>query len=192
MRNFRPNQFSPRSPALTNPPVHKEEAGYTLAWYLVHTKPRQEHIALTNLERQGYSCYLPQLRSEKIRRGKVEVVTEAMFPRYLFMKLDSSDTGKSWSPIRSTLGVSQLVYFGIQPAKVDDQLIALLQHQETAHPTELLFSSGDCVTIADGPFAGIQAIYQTMDGEQRSMILLEILKKPVAMSIETASLSKAV
>jgi hypothetical protein len=97
----------------------------TLNWYLVHTKPRQEEIALANLERQGYECYLPQMRIERVRRRKAEVTTEPMFPRYLFIRLDSSDQGKSWSPIRSTLGVSQLVHFGIawpvspQPRSVD-------------------------------------------------------------------------
>ena len=84
----------------------------TTAWYLIHTKPRQEHIALTNLERQGYTCYLPLLRVEKIRRRKAEVVSEPMFARYLFVRLSTSDNAPSWAPIRSTLGVSQLVRFG--------------------------------------------------------------------------------
>jgi hypothetical protein len=95
----------------------------TTAWYLVHTKPRQEEVALANLERQGYECYLPQMRIERIRRRKAEVATEPMFPRYLFIRLDSSDQGKSRSPIRSTLGVSQLVHFGARAAKVDDALV---------------------------------------------------------------------
>ncbi|MEN9764019.1 MAG: transcription/translation regulatory transformer protein RfaH, partial [Pseudomonadota bacterium] len=42
----------------------------TIAWYLVHTKPRQEDIALMNLERQGYTCYLPRLSVEKARRRR--------------------------------------------------------------------------------------------------------------------------
>ena len=42
-------------------------------WYLVHTKPRQEGLALENLERQGYECYLPTLPSEKLRQGVVTV-----------------------------------------------------------------------------------------------------------------------
>jgi len=46
---------------------------------LIHTQPRQEHIALANLERQGYVCDLPLLRVEKIRRRKAEVVSEPMF-----------------------------------------------------------------------------------------------------------------
>ena len=47
----------------------------SFAWYVVHTKPRQEDKALLNLERQGYRCYLPRLTVEKIRRGKFAQVT---------------------------------------------------------------------------------------------------------------------
>ena len=163
----------------------------TLSWYLVHTKPRQEDIALANLERQGYQCYLPQMRIERVRRRKAEISTEPMFPRYLFVRLDSRDQGKSWSPIRSTLGVSQLVHFGARAAKVDDSLVDLLRQRERTLPTEAMFHSGDSVVIADGPFAGIEAIYQTADAERRAFILLEILAKPVSMHIDAGRLRKA-
>jgi transcriptional antiterminator RfaH len=63
------------------------------AWHLVHTKPRLEETALVNLERQGYECYLPTLKVEKIRRGKAAIVSEALFPRYLFVRLDTSGQG---------------------------------------------------------------------------------------------------
>ena len=162
----------------------------TTAWYLVHTKPRQEEIALANLKRQGYECYLPQMRIERIRRRKAEVATEPMFPRYLFVRLDSSVQGKSWLPIRSTLGVSQLVHFGAGAAKVDDTLVDLLRQRERVLPTEAMFHSGDSVVIADGPFAGIEAIYQTADAERRAFILLEILSKPVSMHIDAGRLRK--
>lgn len=173
-------------------PISTESsAPSTLSWYLVHTKPRQEDVALANLERQGYKCYLPQMRIERVRRRKVEVATEPMFPRYLFIRLDSSDQGKSWSPIRSTLGVSQLVHFGAGAARVDDTLVDLLRQREQALPTEAIFASGDSVVVTDGPFAGIEAIYQTADAEHRAFILLEILAKPVSMRIDAARLRKA-
>jgi len=163
----------------------------TTAWYLIHTKPRQEDVALANLQRQGYECYLPQMRIERIRRRKAEIATEPMFPRYLFIRLDSSDQGKSWSPIRSTLGVSQLVHFGARAAKVDDTLVDLLRQREQAMPLDAMFHSGDSVVITDGPFAGIEAIYQTADADRRAFILLEILSKPVSMQIDTGRLRKA-
>jgi hypothetical protein len=49
------------------PPTLTVITSPTTAWYLVHTKPRQEDVALANLERQGYECYLPQLRIERNR-----------------------------------------------------------------------------------------------------------------------------
>lgn len=179
----------------TNPEAAKpnsaESNPASIAWYLVHTKPRHEGTALVNLERQGYQCYLPRLRIEKIRRRKAEIVTEPMFSRYLFVRLDNSGNGKSWSPIRSTFGVSQLVHFGNRPAKVEDQLVDLLQNREQLHPISPLFHNGDAVVITDGPFAGVEAIYQMVDPERRSMILLEILNKPVSMLVDAACLRKA-
>jgi transcriptional antiterminator RfaH len=186
-----PPKLSVISSDETTPLSTESSAPSTLSWYLVHTKPRQEDIALANLQRQGYECYLPQMRIERVRRRKAEVATEPMFPRYLFIRLDSSDQGKSWSPIRSTLGVSQLVHFGARAAKVDDTLVDLLRQRERFLPTEAMFHSGDSVVIADGPFAGIEAIYQTVDAERRAFILLEILAKPVSMHIDAGRLRKA-
>jgi transcriptional antiterminator RfaH len=174
---------SPSAPPNPQPPPN-------LAWYLVHTKPRQEEKALINLERQGYRCYLPRLTVEKIRRARVVQVTEAMFPRYLFIELDSGQQGKSWSPIRSTLGVHRLVNFGAQPARVAPDLIDLLRSRESDKTPETLFEPGDRVTVATGPLAGLEAIYQMADGEQRSLLLLEILSQTVRMPVDTAALRK--
>lgn len=162
----------------------------TMGWYLVHTKPRLEEAALTHLERQAYECYLPRMRIEKIKRGKASTVSEPMFPRYLFVRLDTSDQGQSWAPIRSTQGVSRLVRFGSQPAKVDAQLVDLLRGREQNLPAERMFSPGQQVQVTQGPFAGIEAIYQTTDAEHRSLILIDILSKTVSLKIDTAALRK--
>ena len=162
------------------------------AWYLVHTKGRQEDTAITNLQRQNFRCYMPMLYVEKVRRGKPVVVAEPMFPSYVFVQLDTSENikGQSWSPIRSTLGVRDLVKFGGHPAKVDADLITALHEREQLQQSnpQVLFAAGDKVVITDGPFAGIEAIYQTADAEQRSMILLSMLNTPVAMRIEPGKL----
>ena len=101
-------------------------------WYLIHTKIRQERVALDNLERQGFECFLPLMRAEKLRRGALLVVQEALFPRYLFIRLGTGLESQSWAPIRSTLGVSRLVTFGLIPAKIDDELIGALRTQSEA------------------------------------------------------------
>ena len=178
------------SPPASPSPVTPSASPATLSWYVVHTKIRQEALAMTNLNRQGFECYIPMIKMEKLRRHKATLVEEPMFPRYLFIRLDTSGSGPSWSPIRSTLGVSQLVRFGGQPALVDSKLIELLRTREQVCQPERLFKAGEKVIVADGPFAGVEAIFKTADAESRSMILLEMLSTPVAMRIETASLRK--
>lgn len=41
--------------------------------------------------------------------------------------------------------------------------VDLLRQRELTLPTEAMFQTGDSVVIADGPFAGIEAIFQTAD-----------------------------
>lgn len=172
------------------------------SWYLVHTKSRQEDTAITNLERQNYRCYMPMIHLEKIRRGKSVVVEEPMFPSYVFVQLENSGSdngsgngsskGQSWTPIRSTLGVRDLVRFGGQSPKVDPDLIAALLERERLQQTrpQALFAAGDKVIVTEGAFAGLEAIYQTADAESRSMILLNLLNKPVQLRIESGRLRK--
>ena len=120
-----------------------------MQWFVVHTKPRQEQRALENLQRQGFAAWLPMLSVEKFRRGRLEKVVEPMFSRYLFIRL--SETARSWSPIRSTLGVSKLVSFGPHPARVPVELICFLREAPPLDKVQRLFAPGDQVLIIDGP-----------------------------------------
>ena len=56
------------------------------SWFAVYTKPRQEHIALLNLERQSFECFLPMAENPYQRRStKNAARREPLFPRYLFL-----------------------------------------------------------------------------------------------------------
>ena len=161
-------------------------------WYLVHTKPRQEQCALQNLALQGYQCYLPTLPSEKLLQGNLTVKDQPLFPRYLFIRLGLGTSAQSWAPIRSTKGVSRLVSFGVEPAKVHDGLIDLLREHEASVQgvPERLFRAGERVRLTEGAFVGLEAIYQIADGERRVMVLIEMMSKSVAMSVALTSLQK--
>ena len=161
-------------------------------WYLIHTKIRQERCALQNLERQGFECFLPELQAEKLRRGALTAVPEPLFPRYLFIRLGTCLEGQSWAPIRSTTGVSRLVAFGSTPAKVGDELVEVIRSQ-TGGPDSLRrqFEPGQAIVITQGPFAGLEAVYQMSDGESRVMVLLNILSKTVKLALAPKSIRKA-
>jgi transcriptional antiterminator RfaH len=167
--------------------------GYEYSWYLVHSKPRKEQVALENLERQGYECYLPKRPMEKKRRGKVEIADEPLFSRYLFIHLAMDFKSQSWAPIRSTLGVSTMVHFGDAPVAVADKVIAALKAAEAEFSLgdpERLFHAGEAVRITEGPFAGIEGVYQMDDSEQRALVLIEMLGKSVVAKVEKGSLGR--
>ena len=146
-----------------------------MQWFVVHTKPRQEQRALDNLTRQGFEAWLPMIEVEKLRRGRLTTVSEPMFSRYLFIHLDK--TQSNWSPIRSTLGVSKLVSFGNVPAVVPDTLIQALQQADGSR-REFLLKEGDAVQFVSGPLQGLEGILQQRDGEQRAMVLIELISQP--------------
>lgn len=165
--------------------------GVSRDWYLIHTKIRQEQVALENLKRQNFECFLPLIRAEKLRRGALQVVQEPLFPRYLFIRLGSGLESQSWSPIRSTVGVSRLVTFGQTPAKIHDKLVTDIRSKTDSAEVQLRhFAPGEQVVVTDGPFTGMEAIYQMTDGESRVMVMLNILSKQVKMSVPPSSIRK--
>jgi len=183
---------SPVSPIADPSVVHQPSAPTQYHWYLIHSKPRQERRALENLERQGYPCYLPIFTVQKIRRAKLTTVEESLFPRYLFIQLSVGPQGMDWGPIRSTMGVSRLVRFGLEAAKVDQRIINFLRERETAfreEPPEH-FTPGERLTVIEGPFAGLDAVFQIADGEKRVIVLIEMLARQVKVAVAPGSVRK--
>ena len=162
------------------------------AWYVIHTKARQEQRALLNLQNQGYQCFLPMLTAEKLSRAKVMLKDEPLFPRYIFICLDTAKTGFGWSAIRSTLGVSGLVTFGTTPAKIAMHLIDNLRayQKSEAQSPQRLFNTGDRLEIIYGPFTWLEAVYQLQSAQDRVIVLIKWLGKSVPLQITPKSLLK--
>lgn len=151
------------------------------AWYLIYSKPQRERLALENLERQGYLSYLPLIRNRRRRKGRYVSIIEPMFPRYLFVHL--SDKTDNWGPIRSTLGVANMVRFGMQAARVPDSLIEMMEERDeegvqTLAPPEL--EPGDQVLIVEGVMAGYEAIFQARTSKERVVLLLQLAQDRTA------------
>jgi len=146
------------------------------AWFLVYTKPRAENLAQENLLRQGFDTYLPLIRTKRRKQGKYVAVVEAMFSRYLFIHLNF--TTDNWSPIRSTIGVANMVRFNGLPSMVPAALIesikAMEDEQGVHKMPEKEFKEGDSVSIIDGVFAGLKGIFQARTSQERVVVLLDI------------------
>lgn len=160
------------------------------AWYLVYTKPQQERLAVENLGRQDFETYLPVLWNRRRRARKSVARLEPMFPRYLFIHLD--DSTDDWGPIRSTVGVANMVRFANRAAKVPDALIATLQSREDGEGVQQLercaLARGERVRIEEGPFAGYEALFEAVTSQSRVLILLDIAGKQARIKIDENSI----
>ena len=156
------------------------------SWYLIHTKAKQEFVAKENLLRQDYHVYLPMAVTRRRRDGRSKRTVEALFPRYLFIHLD--DSADDWAPIRSTIGVSGLVKFGMIPAKISGDLVATIKKRENEEGIHELqtgdFQEGQQVRIAEGPFEGYEAIFKSKSGQERAILLLNIAQNMSKIQID--------
>lgn len=144
-------------------------------------------MAEENLQRQGWQVYLPLIRQPRRRRGHWIEVIEPLFPRYLFVRFQSGHD--NISPIRYTTGVHNLVRFSEYPATVPDSIVESLQRAADGatglhYPREPLFKPGDKVIIEQGPLAGLQAILLAETGQERVVILLEMLGRENRLPIK--------
>lgn len=160
-------------------------------WYLLQTKARDEQRALDNLHNQGVHTYCPTIEVNKIVRGKRQLVTEVLFPGYIFVQLD--DQSPSFTSVRSTRGVSKFVSFGSSPAVVPNELIRLVQQQcdqEAPRADKNTPKTGDIIEITDGAFKGLQAVFSQPDGAMRAIVLVTVMSQQVPVSLPNRDMTK--
>jgi transcriptional antiterminator RfaH len=150
-----------------------------LRWYLIYTKPARERVAELNLLRQGYQVYYPRLlRPARLRGRWVERVI-SLFPRYLFIRLDAGV--QSMGPLRSTVGVANIVRFGRDYSVVADAIVENLRIRADSETGlhrlcgQARFEPGSKVRIVAGPFEGLEAVFDRESGDERVVLLLEVL-----------------
>lgn len=155
------------------------------AWYVVHTKSKQESVAKENLERQQFTTYLPRVRTLLRRRGKLQPIIEPFFPRYIFVRFDRDND--DWAPIRSTRGVIGVVRFDGVARPVPESFIETMRANENPESLQMMeeaeWRPGQSVVIEQGPFAGYRGIFKKRTSEERVILLLNIVGKQTQVAL---------
>jgi transcription elongation factor/antiterminator RfaH len=161
-------------------------------WFLVHTLPKSEAKAELRLSAQGFRCYMPLFEKTVRHARKLRTVRAPLFPRYLFVILDIARD--SWSPIRSTIGVSRL--FTTQEGRpvpvlvgVVESLIERSDGQVTRLDTDLV--RGQRVRILSGPFADFAGTLARLNDAGRVQVLLEMMGTEVPVTLYRSALAPA-
>ena len=163
-------------------------------WYVVRTHPHAEGKAVAHLQRQGFEVYLPRYAKRRRHARRVDIAASPLFPRYMFVAIDLLQ--QRWRAIRSTVGVTNLVYSGDEPAPVAGDVISRLKQREDSAGFVQLdlaprFSAGDAVRVVGGAFSDCLGLFESMTDSERVLVLLDLLGRKVRVTMNMDTIEAA-
>jgi len=168
------------------------KASDNLNWHALRTHLHQKDRADSNLRARGIETLNPKIKERRINEfsGATTDFTKSLFPRYMFARFEGS-TLHAISLIR---GVHSIVRFGLEPALVDDDVIALIKsriHEDGFVKMDEPFNVGDKVLVKAGLLKSLVGIFEgNVNADDRVMILLEAINYQGHVLIERSLLEK--
>ena len=164
------------------------EVSENTEWFALTVKPRHEKMAAQNLQLRGLESFLPLYNARRQWSDRVQTVATPLFPGYVFCRFPLPD----WLRVLNTPGVSTVVGFGKQPARVGASEIQAIQKMLDSglrvSPWPYI-EAGDPVEIAGGPLDGLRGIALREKGVDRFVVNVELLRRSVAVEIDRALLT---
>lgn len=150
---------------------------YTPRWYAIHTHPKQEKRAESNLLAWDVETFAPSYRQWRGSRARPQSAysVRPLFTGYIFARFAAN--GDVLHKIRYTRGVHSIVSMGKTPVALDDMIICIIMSRRDEDGFVKLddgMRSGDEVVLNGGVFSGFTGVFdrRTKDAE-RVVILLK-------------------
>lgn len=180
-------------PELTPADIEKSVSEHSVppvAWFCLRSQPKHEHIAAGHLRQmEAVEVFNPRIRFTRPTRLGPVIVTEAMFPNYLFARFNWRE---SLTRVHYAPGISCVVHFGSKWPTIPDQAIDDIRSVVSADEIHVISNDpepGDEVTMAGGVFHGLQAVItKVLPGKQRVMVLMDFLGRQTSVEVGLTSI----
>ena len=163
-----------------------------LRWYAIRTKVNREKDVERRLRDLNIEVFMPWMRARRRVGSRFHWVLAPLFPGYVFCHLDMVVSGKA---ARYSPGVKDFLTFGSRIAEVGESIIQALRERCPGGVAEIdpvNAKTGDVVRINEGPFSGLEAIFERkLKGSERVAVLLEILGRQTRIVLPSETISKA-
>jgi len=165
----------------------------SMCWYLIHTHPKQEDRASSNLRAWGVETFAPLIKERRVNEysGAITYVIKPLFPSYIFARFRLNEL---FHKVRFTRGVHSVVSFGDLPSPVDDCIVNLVKMRMNGVGFVSLneeLKPGDEVTVIHGPLRSLTAIFEReLKGPDRVVILLKAVKYQAHVEISRDMIKK--
>lgn len=161
-------------------------------WFVAQLRPHGLAQARVHLKRQRFETFSPVLLQSPHDRPNKGRAERPLFPGYLFVNFDPSQTG--WTAINNTRGVSRLILNDLRrPRPLPEELIRALQNRcdpEEAYKGEDDLEVGDRVRVLTGPFAELVTRIEALPSAERVGVLIDLMGREVRSSLPRAHVAK--
>lgn len=157
-----------------------------MTWYAIQYKPAQGDRAAEHLQNQDIRIFYPKIEVERVKAGKRARRLEPLFPGYLFIHLQPTDP--QWAKLRSTRGVLRVVSFANKPAPISDDVIEAIRDSLGLVAQQGGIKPGQPVELDEGPFQGLQAVFEAYDGETRAIVLIQFMQSQHRVSVPVSAI----
>lgn len=162
-----------------------------IRWYAIQAKPNKEKEVERRLSDLHIEVFMPWMRTRRRVGSRFHWVLVPLFPGYLFCRLDLMESGKA---ARYSPGVKDFLKFGNQIAEVGNEIVQTLRERcpdGVAQISSVTAKQGDPVRINEGPFSGLEAIFEhSLKGSERVAVLLEILGRQTRLVLPSEAIAK--
>jgi transcriptional antiterminator RfaH len=157
-------------------------------WYAIHTHPKQESRAESNLQAWNVKTFFPRIRDCRFNEftGEPSYFIKPLFPGYIFARFAPDSL---LHKVRFTRGVHSVVRIGGDPAPVDDRVIEIISAQIDDSGFIKIGTDvepGARVLIQAGPFKGLTGVFERKaSAADRIRILLDTVCFQARVEIES-------
>ena len=161
------------------------------SWYVIHTKPSNEHRVETHLANQKIEVLLPLLETFQYSNGRMISKIKPLFPNYLFARLDMD---LHYYKVKWTRGVSKILGVGSEPIAISEKVIETIKARMGENNLVELddgLKEGNIVQFTFGPFKDLMGVFdKKMSDGKRVRILLNLIGVDVPVQVSKYQIKK--
>lgn len=170
-------------------------------WYAIHTYSGYENAVARNLRQRIdslgmndkiFDVVVPTEKKIRVKGGKRVTEAERIYPGYVLVEMVVDD--ESWYVVRNTPRVTGFVGSGTQPVPLTKEeyetLVKQMSTDTVKHKVDL--SSGDLVTIVDGPFKDLEGKVDEVDEKSGKVkVLVSMFGRETPVELDFMQVKRA-
>jgi transcription elongation factor/antiterminator RfaH len=160
-------------------------------WYVIQTKPANEHRVEINLFNQGIETFLPLFESHQYCNGKIVQKIKPLFFNYLFARLDIN---LQYYKVKWTRGVNKILGNGDGPISISGKVVETIKERtgkDNLVKLEEGLEEGTLVQFTSGPFKDLIGVFdKKMSDGKRVRVLLSLIGVDVPVQVSRYQIKK--